>query len=84
MSTLAKTKALRPFFEKIITLAKNDTVANRRLAFKKLGNRNAVNRLFGEIAPKFKNRPGGYTRIVRVADGRVGDNAEMAYFGLVE
>ncbi len=83
-TTEAKCKAIRPVVEKLITLAKNDTVASRRLAFKKLNNKTAVKRLFDEVAPRFKERPGGYTRILKFADGRVGDNARMCLISLVD
>jgi large subunit ribosomal protein L17 len=83
-TTHTKCKAVKPFVEKLITLAKNDSVANRRLAFSKLNNRDAVKRLFDEVGPKFKERAGGYTRILKLADGRVGDNAKMSYIALVD
>ncbi len=83
-TTQAKCKAVRGYVEKLITLSKNDTVANRRLAFKKLNNKDAVKRLFDEVGPKFKERAGGYTRILKLADGRVGDNAQMAIIALVD
>jgi len=69
--------------EKLITLAKVDSVANRRVAFSKLNNQEAVVNLF-KIAPKFLNRNGGYTRIIKTADGRVGDSAPMSYIALVD
>ena len=83
-TTQAKAKAIRPYVEKLITLAKNDTVANRRLAQTKLNNKAAVAKLFAEVAPKFKERNGGYTRIMKLADGRVGDNSKMSYIALVD
>jgi len=83
-STLAKCKAMQSPVEKLITLAKEDTVANRRLAFSKLNNKLAVKKLFTDVAPKFTERPGGYTRIIKIADGRVGDNAKMAYILLTQ
>ena len=83
-TTHAKCKAIQPFVEKLITLAKEDNVANRRLAFSKLNNKKAVTQLFTEIAPKFKERNGGYTRILKLADGRVGDNAKMSFIALVD
>lgn len=81
-TTHTKCKAVQPFVEKLITLAKEDTVANRRLAFSKLNNKIAVKNLF-EVAPKYKERNGGYTRIMKMADRRVGDNAQMSYIALV-
>lgn len=83
-TTHTKCKAIRPYVEKLITLAKEDTIANRRTAFKKLNNKDAVKKLFEEVAPKFKARNGGYTRILKLADGRVGDNAKMSFIALVD
>jgi large subunit ribosomal protein L17 len=83
-TTHTKCMAVKIFVEKLITLAKNDTVANRRTAFSKLNNKNAVNALFENVAPKFKTRNGGYTRVIKTADGRVGDNAKMSYIALVD
>jgi large subunit ribosomal protein L17 len=79
-----KAKALRPFIEKLVTIAKNDTLANRRLAFTKLNNREAVNTLFTSVAPKFKQRPGGYTRILKLSEGRLGDGAKEAFITFVD
>ena len=83
-TTHTKCQAVRPFVEKLITVAKVDTVANRRLVFKKLNNKDATNLLFNEIAPKFKERAGGYTRILKLADTRVGDGSSMSYIALVD
>ena len=83
-TTKTRAKAIQPVVEKLVTIAKNDTVANRRLAFKKLNNKDAVSKLFAEVAPKFKERNGGYTRIMRTSDNRLGDNAEMAYIAFVD
>jgi len=83
-TTQAKCKAVRVYVEKLVTLAKNDTVANRRLAFKKLNNKEAVKKLFDEVGPRFKERAGGYTRILKLADGRVGDNAQMGLITFVD
>jgi large subunit ribosomal protein L17 len=83
VTTITKCKSVKPFVEKLVTLAKDDTVANRRLAFKKLNNKDAVKKLFTDVAPKFKERNGGYTRVVRMAEGRVGDNAPMALISFV-
>lgn len=83
-TTQAKAKALRPYVEKLVTLAKEDSVHNRRLVLSKLDNRNAVNKLFAEVAPKFKERNGGYTRIVKLADKRVGDASKMGFIAFVE
>lgn len=81
-TTVAKSKELRKFAEPLITLAKQDTVANRRLAFAALRQNDVVTRLFTEIAPAYKERPGGYTRILRLGN-RLGDAAEMARIELV-
>lgn len=83
-TTHTRCMALRSYVEKLITLAKEDTVANRRLAFAKLNNEQAVTNLFKNVAPKFAKRNGGYTRVIKTADGRVGDSAPMSYFALVE
>lgn len=77
ITTVAKAKELRSFVEPLITLAKEDTLANRRLAFARLRNKALVHKLFTEIAPRHKDRNGGYTRIVRV-ENRNGDNVELA------
>ena len=80
----ARCMALRGYVEKLITLAKVDSVHNRRLAYSKLNNDKAVTALFTTVAPKFKTRNGGYTRVIKIAEGRVGDSAKMSYFALVE
>jgi large subunit ribosomal protein L17 len=74
---------LRRVIEPMITLAKEPTVANRRLAFDRLRDRDSVVKLFNELGPRFKTRPGGYTRILKMGF-RVGDNAPMAYVELVD
>lgn len=79
-----KCKALKPYVEKLVTMAKEDSVQNRRLAFSKLNNKQAVTKLFSEVGPKFKERNGGYTRIVKLADGRVGDATKMGFISFVE
>ncbi|MEX0798379.1 MAG: 50S ribosomal protein L17 [Bacteriovoracaceae bacterium] len=79
-----KAKALRGYVEKLVTLAKVDSVSNRRLAFQKLNNKEAVSKLFADVAPKFKERNGGYTRIVKLADGRVGDATKMGYISFLD
>lgn len=83
-TTHTKCKAIQSYVEKLVTIAKNDTVANRRLAFSKLNNKETVQKLFSDVGPKFKERNGGYTRIMKLADGRVGDNAPMSYIAFVE
>jgi large subunit ribosomal protein L17 len=82
-TTLPKAKELRRVVEPMITLAKEATVANRRLAFDRLRNRDSVTKLFNDLGPRFKSRPGGYTRILKMGF-RVGDNAPMALVQLVE
>jgi len=83
-TTHTKCKAVQGYVEKLITIAKVDSVANRRLAFKKLNNSEAVKILFSDVAPKFKERNGGYTRITKLSDGRVGDGAKMSFISFVE
>lgn len=82
-TTLPKAKELRSVVEPLITLAKVDSVANRRLAFARLRSDSAVAKLFTELAPRFKERPGGYLRILKCGN-RAGDNAPMAYVELVD
>ena len=82
-TTLPKAKELRKVIEPMITLAKKDTVANKRLAFDRLRDRDSVVKLFNDLGPRFANRPGGYTRILKMGF-RVGDNAPMALVELVE
>lgn len=81
-TTVPKAKELRRVAEPLITLAKNDTVANRRLAFSRLRSKTAVGKLFAELGPRFQERPGGYTRILK-AGYRAGDAAPVAYIELV-
>ncbi len=83
-TTQTRAKALRIFVEKLVTLAKVDSVHNRRLAYQRLNNKNAVHKLFAEVGPKFKERNGGYTRIVKLADKRLGDASSMGYISFVE
>ncbi len=82
-TTLPKAKELRKVVEPIITLGKNDNLANKRLAFARLRDREIVQKLFAEIGPRYANRNGGYTRILKMGF-RVGDNAPMAYVELVD
>ena len=82
-TTLAKAKALRVFAEPLITRSKKDDMQNRRLVFSYLQNKEAVKELFGPIANKVADRPGGYTRILKIGH-RLGDNAEMAMIELVD
>ena len=81
-TTLPKAKELRRVAEPLITLAKTDGVANRRLAFSRLRDKEAVGKLFVELGPRYKERPGGYLRILKCGY-RDGDNAPMAYVELV-
>jgi large subunit ribosomal protein L17 len=81
-TTLAKAKAVRPLAEKMITLAKKNTLQTRRLALKFIYKKPVVKKLFEEIGPRFSERPGGYTRIVKIGP-RKGDGAEMAILELV-
>ncbi len=82
-TTLPKAKELRRVAEPLITLAKNDSVANRRSAFSKMRDKEMVGKLFSELAPRYKDRPGGYTRILKCGF-RSGDAAPMAYIELVD
>jgi len=82
-TTLPKAKELRRVVEPIITLGKIDTLANKRLAFSRLRDREIVGKLFAEIGPRYKARNGGYLRILKMGF-RVGDNAPMAYVELVD
>ncbi|VAW91048.1 LSU ribosomal protein L17p [hydrothermal vent metagenome] len=82
-TTLAKAKELRRKAEPLITLAKKDSVANRRLAFARLGDRDIVTKLFNELGPRYVERPGGYLRILKCGY-RSGDKAPMAYVELVD
>lgn len=82
-TTLPKAKELRRVAEPLITLAKEDSVANRRLAFSRTRNKEAVGKLFTEIGPRYAERPGGYTRILKCGF-RAGDAAPMAFIELVD
>jgi large subunit ribosomal protein L17 len=82
-TTLAKAKALRKYVEPIITKGKEDSTNSRRVVFSYLGNKDSVKELFGTVAPKVGDRPGGYTRILKLTN-RKGDNAEMAVMELVD
>ncbi|MEZ5524923.1 MAG: 50S ribosomal protein L17 [Pseudomonadales bacterium] len=82
-TTLPKAKELRRVAEPLITLAKQDSVANRRIAFSRLRNKDLVGKLFAEIGPRYEGRPGGYTRILKCGF-RAGDKAPMAYIELVD
>ena len=82
-TTVPKAKELRRVAEPLITLAKSDSVANRRLAFSRMRSKSAVGKLFSEIAPRYQERPGGYTRILKCGF-RAGDAAPMAFVELVD
>ena len=82
-TTLAKAKALKKFVEPLITKSKSDTTHNRRIVFSRIKQKNAVSELFRDVAVKVADRPGGYTRIIRLGN-RLGDNAEMAMIELVD
>lgn len=82
-TTLPKAKELRRVIEPLITLAKDDSVANRRLAFARTRDKATVGKLFNELGPRYTERPGGYTRILKCGF-RAGDNAPMAYVELVD
>ena len=82
-TTVAKAKALRQFVEPMITKSKDDTTHNRRIVFAKLRQKDAVTELFRDVAAKIGDRPGGYTRIIKMGN-RLGDNADMAMIELVD
>jgi len=82
-TTVAKAKELRKYVEPLITKAKDDTTHNRRVVFSYLQNKESVKELFDEVSSKVGNRPGGYTRILKLSN-RLGDNAEMAMIELVD
>lgn len=82
-TTLPKAKELRRFAEPLITLAKSDSVANRRIAFARLRDKGTVSKLFAELGPRYNERPGGYLRIMKCGF-RTGDVAPMAYVELVD
>ncbi|RTE87629.1 MULTISPECIES: 50S ribosomal protein L17 [Gammaproteobacteria] len=82
-TTLPKAKELRRVIEPLITMAKQDSVANRRLAFARTRDKEVVGKLFNELGPRYSERPGGYTRILKCGF-RAGDNAPMAFVELVD
>ena len=84
VTTPAKAKEARPFAEKMITLAKKGTLHHRRIALSRLDNKSIVASLFNEIAPRYADRPGGYTRILHLSRTRIGDGAPQVIFELVE
>ena len=82
-TTVPKAKELKRVAEPLITLAKSDSVANRRLAFSRTGSKAVVGKLFSELGPRYQDRPGGYTRILKCGF-RAGDSAPMAFIELVD
>ena len=82
-TTVAKAKALKQFVEPLITKSKEDTTHNRRIVFSRLRQKESINELFGAVATKVGDRPGGYTRIIKLGN-RLGDNADMAMIELVD
>ncbi len=78
-TTVARAKRLRPFVERLVTRLKDPSIANIRIANAKLSNRSATLKIAQEISPKFKERAGGYTRILKLANRRIGDNADLAF-----
>ena len=83
-TTVAKAKALRQFVEPLLTKAKDDTTHSRRTVFATLQNKESIKELYGEIAGRIANRPGGYTRILKLSASRSGDNADMCIIELVD
>ncbi len=83
-TSLQRAKAVRPFVERLINLGKKGDLSSRRLALSLLPDRKVVKRLFEEIAPRFENRNGGYTRIIKLPERRRGDGCELAILELVE
>lgn len=83
-TTVAKAKALRKYVEPLLTKSKDDTTHSRRTVFSYLQDKESVQTLFGEVASKIADRPGGYTRIIKLAGTRLGDNAEMCFIELVD
>ncbi|GAB1446215.1 MAG: 50S ribosomal protein L17 [Cyclobacteriaceae bacterium] len=83
-TTVAKAKALRKYVEPLLTKSKTDTTHSRRTVFAYLQNKESVSMLFGEVASRIADRPGGYTRIIKFGDVRHGDNAEMCLMELVD
>lgn len=84
ITTVEKAKEARSFVEKLITLAKRGSLHSRRLALSRLPDPNAVDKLFKEIAPRFKDRPGGYTRIIKRHERRLGDGGHTAFLELLK
>ncbi|MBT9394787.1 50S ribosomal protein L17 [Hymenobacter sp. NST-14] len=83
-TTVAKAKALRQYVEPLLTKSKNDTTHSRRLVFSTLGNKEVLKELFDNVSAKIAGRPGGYTRIIKLSQSRLGDNADMCIIELVD
>jgi large subunit ribosomal protein L17 len=83
-TTVAKAKALRKYIEPLLTKSKDDTTHSRRMVFAALQSKETLKELFGDVAAKVANRPGGYTRIIKLSDTRLGDNADMCIIELVD
>ncbi len=83
-TTVAKAKALRKFVEPLLTKAKSDTTHSRRMVFSTLQDKESIKELFNEVAGRIANRPGGYTRILKLSENRLGDNAELCIIELVD
>lgn len=84
ITTVAKAKEVRPFVEKLITLAKKGSLHARRVALSRLPDKEAVSKLFSEIGPRFQDRPGGYTRIIKRHEVRLGDAGPTAFLELLK
>ncbi|MEM7309481.1 MAG: 50S ribosomal protein L17 [Planctomycetota bacterium] len=84
ITTIQKAKTLKPMVEKLVTLSKEPTLHHRRLAFARLRNKEAVEKLFSVLGPRFQERPGGYCRILRLNKPRLGDNGQRAVIEFVE
>ena len=84
VTTLPKAKVVKPFVEKLVTIAKEESVHHRRLVFGKLRDKNATRKLFETLGPRFQKRPGGYCRILKLSKPRLGDNGQRAILEFVE
>lgn len=84
VTTVQKAKAVKPFVEKLVTLAKDPSTHSRRRAFAKLRNKEAIKKLYDVLGPRFADRPGGYCRVIKLAKPRLGDNGERAILEFVE
>src|SRR5205085_8139818 len=84
ITTVEKAKEVRPFVEKLITLAKKGTLHARRLALSRLPDRKAVEKLFSDLGPRYQDRPGGYTRVIKRHERRLGDGGKTAFLELLK